>query len=214
MMRRPDPNEEPSAKQLAAYVDGELDAAAQAQVETWLAQHPEALAEVNAQRNVARLWQATPAPEPSEATWGSVFARIEAALPPAAAMGARPELRRRPWRGWLVFVASVAAVVAVIVVSRNSTLDPVATAPVVMTADPFPVVDAGDVLIQSMDDTETYALVVGEPPPLVVVSAGDVAMGMIEPDPTDGMMPKVSPMIAPMDTPMILAPLEAAVESK
>ena len=40
----------PSPGQLAAYVDGELDAAACRQVEAWLATHPEAAAEIEAQR--------------------------------------------------------------------------------------------------------------------------------------------------------------------
>src|SRR5205823_2431220 len=49
--------EVPSPGQLAAYVDGELDAAACRRVEAWLAAHPEAAAEIEAQRRLADLWR-------------------------------------------------------------------------------------------------------------------------------------------------------------
>src|SRR5205823_14557981 len=57
----------PSPGQLAAFVDGALDPAASRQVEAWLAAHPEAAAEVEAQRRLAALWRATPAPAPDDA---------------------------------------------------------------------------------------------------------------------------------------------------
>ena len=87
----------PSPGQLAAYVDGELDAAGCRQVEIWLAAHPEAAAEVEGCRRLARLWQSAAPPEPAPAAWAAAWGRVEAALPmraPARTWGAG-----RPYRG-------------------------------------------------------------------------------------------------------------------
>jgi anti-sigma factor RsiW len=208
MMRRSDSQGAPSAKELAAYVDGELDPVSRSQVEAWLAQHPEAGREVDGLRNLSQLWQATPPPEASEAAWRDLFTRINTALPGAAAATIKPSPARRSWRRWLG-VASVAAALALVILSRLPLSGPQGLVPEIdATPELFPITESHDVTILSMDDTETFALVVGEPPPLVLVTAIDVAMGTIEPDPTDGMMPKVPPMIAQTDTPMIVAPLD------
>ena len=61
---------------LAAYADGELDAAGRAEVERWLAEHPGARADLAAQRELSpdnwRLWQQVEAPLPAEHAWMSV----------------------------------------------------------------------------------------------------------------------------------------------
>src|SRR5437764_4714017 len=78
---------------LAAYADGELDAAGRARVEAWLADHPEARAELEAQRKLSRrnqrLWQASAGPSPGEVGWSRLFARVHQALS-APAPAARP----------------------------------------------------------------------------------------------------------------------------
>ena len=53
----------PKPEWLAAYVDGELDAASRKEVESWLTDHPEATQELEAQRRLARLCQASSPPE-------------------------------------------------------------------------------------------------------------------------------------------------------
>src|SRR5438270_6339912 len=74
----------PFPELLAAYADGELDAAGRARVEAWLAEHPEARDEIEAQRRLSRrnrhFWQATAGPQPSEASWLRLLARVHEAL--------------------------------------------------------------------------------------------------------------------------------------
>jgi hypothetical protein len=79
-MTTPPPNDCPR-ELLAAYVDGELDAAARAAVERWLAEHPTAFSELQTQRDLspanAALWERAEPPEPSEAEWVVVRREIE-----------------------------------------------------------------------------------------------------------------------------------------
>src|SRR5438552_5519183 len=74
----------PFPELLAAYVDGELDAAGRAQVETWLAAHPDAYAEVENQRKLSRkngkLWHFSAPPSPGERSWTRLFQRMHTAL--------------------------------------------------------------------------------------------------------------------------------------
>jgi len=105
----------PTPEQLTAYADGELDghdalAPLRQRIEAWLARHPEARAELEAQRHLRRIWDETAPPEPSEAAWRRLLARLPAApaappAPPAAASRAR---RRAPW----IIAGTVAAAVA------------------------------------------------------------------------------------------------------
>ena len=71
-MTTPPPNDFPR-ELLAAYVDGELDADARLRVERWLADHPEARGELNAQRAASpannALWERADPPEPSAGAW-------------------------------------------------------------------------------------------------------------------------------------------------
>ncbi|MCI0456079.1 MAG: hypothetical protein L0Z62_03745 [Gemmataceae bacterium] len=80
----------PTPEQLAAYADGELDcpelASLKQRIESWLARHPEAATEVESQRQLTALWQATTPPEPSAAAWAGVQARLQSA--PLAPKGA------------------------------------------------------------------------------------------------------------------------------
>ncbi len=61
---------------LAAYADGELDADGRAAVERWLADHPDELDDLQAQREFSPanrpLWGRALPPEPSEAVWKTV----------------------------------------------------------------------------------------------------------------------------------------------
>src|SRR5262249_58779212 len=74
----------PFPELLAAYADGELDAAGRARVEAWLAEHPEARAELENQRKLSRsnskLWHASGPQSPGERSWSRLFRRVHMAL--------------------------------------------------------------------------------------------------------------------------------------
>jgi hypothetical protein len=115
----------PSRELLAAYADGELDwrphlAGQRRQIEAWLAHHPEAAAELEAQMEVGRLWSATTPPEPAPAAWAKVWQRVAAVPGPAKA-------RRWPAALWLVGLAvtgAAAAVLALLFLDRQETPAP------------------------------------------------------------------------------------------
>ena len=98
---------------LAAYVDGELDPASCTAVERWLADHPDALREVQAQRELspanASFWERASPPEPPETEWVVVRHEIEHRL--AAPVGARRS-RGNVWTLAGLTAAGVAAAVA------------------------------------------------------------------------------------------------------
>jgi anti-sigma factor RsiW len=95
----PDGDEVGAPEQLAGYADGELGPATREAVERGLLGDPRARADVEAQRRLARLWQATAPADPGEDAWSGVLARIEASLP--AVRLARPGRRRWPARAAL-----------------------------------------------------------------------------------------------------------------
>src|SRR5262245_33986777 len=151
-----DDTDRPDPQRLAAYADGELPPAQRRAVEAWLARHPEARDEVEAQRRLARLWQDGGPPEPSEAAWSDVLARVEATLPDA-----RRAARRKRSAGlvWLAGLSAAAAVAAAVLLAV-AWWQPGEQEPDVAT---LPVASADDVEIISMDAADIPALVVGEP---------------------------------------------------
>jgi hypothetical protein len=102
-MMTPPPNDLPR-ELLAAYVDGELEGEARARVERWLADHPDARADREAQRALspanAGLWERAEPPEPSQVQWRARFRAIEKQL---AAPSSRPR-----WRAGLLALAGLA----------------------------------------------------------------------------------------------------------
>ena len=103
----------PSRELLAAFADGELEdrphlAELLRQIEGWLADHPAAYDELEAQLELTRLMAATAAPAPAAATWADVWSRIV-----AAPRGGGPH-----WKAWsiagLVTAAAAAVVLAVL----------------------------------------------------------------------------------------------------
>jgi len=83
----------PRAEQLAAYVDGELDAAAFERVRSWLADHPETSAELRAHQRLLHLWQTAEPVQPSAQQWASALDRVErgiAATPPTLSLWQQP----------------------------------------------------------------------------------------------------------------------------
>ena len=214
-----DPSPELTWQQLfAAYADGELDAAARRRAEEWLRQHPDAAADLAAQRALSPrnegLWNVVEPPVPTESRWNEIQAKIERRL------FDKPEPRRPPARGrWLrrgllaaalVITGSTAAAVIVaglpsrqtVVPFRPVIVPPIATDP----DDVFAITLPDDVDIVSMRHADSSKLVIGQPPvhtPLVLASAGDVTMGRVEPD-SDGNMPVIQ--MGENDVPGILVP--------
>ncbi len=114
----------PDALHIAAFLDGEFDDQPQLadlgrRIREWLLDHPEAGAAALAQRRLARLMAATAAPEPSEAAWDCILARLEQA--PAPASPARAVTRRwRPTSVAAVLLSAAAAVWVVLALGHRS----------------------------------------------------------------------------------------------
>jgi anti-sigma factor ChrR (cupin superfamily) len=183
----PDPG--PTPEQLAAYADGELEPRARAQVEAWLADRPEAAAEVEALHGLKRLWQAQAAPEPAPEAWDRTLARIESRLPAAAARG------RSRWRPWAWVLTAAAA--ALVVVLARPLWSPVVPPGGDIEEVPFPVADNSEVVILSMDGNDVASLVVGHPPvqgEIVLASHDEVELL----DTGDWDMPRPERGVAPM----------------
>jgi anti-sigma-K factor RskA len=194
---------------LAAYADGELDAAGRARVEAWLAAHPEARAELENQRKLSRtnskLWHTSSPPSPGERSWSRLFVRVHTALAnrPATAEPTRGAPR---FRFGAAALAAAAAVLFAIGLFRPGEPAPVDPSPssdetVLVMADP------ADIDIQSIQDADTELLVIGQPPliGLVVLAApGDIQLEKVAKD-TDGMMPRE--MVAGANVPMLCVPM-------
>jgi anti-sigma factor RsiW len=199
---------------LAGYVDGELTAAERAAVEARLAHDPAAAAEVEAQRQVLRLWPTVPPPEPSPLTWVRTLTGITAGLavaatvPTAAVRAVKLSVRRPVWfRAALRWTGAAAAVLFVLVLNPMASHEP---APV-PSAEPFPVATPDDVDIVTLNAADADRLVVGNVPvrgPLDLAAPGDVVVVSIQPD-VDGMLPYLR-IHAESPSPMIVAPLDPA----
>src|SRR5262249_21863803 len=135
---------------LAAYADGELEPRERVALDHWLADHPVARADVDAQGRLTAVWQATQPREPGESAWAAVLASIQSRIPVAAPVSPR---RRLP----LVWIAGLAAAVLAAVIffatDRTSPSD-----------SPFPAASHEDIVITSLADTDSDVLLVGEPP--------------------------------------------------
>jgi hypothetical protein len=201
---------------LAAYADGELDAAGRACVEAWLAADPRRHAQLDAQlalsRRNRRLWRAVAAPEPTEAAWSAVLARVASGATAVAAVPA-PALRRLPAtprsrratprgfsRSLLPFLSAAAAAILALGVLPRPGLTPLPSENVVL---PVSLPGPGEVEVESVRDADRDLLIVGRPEqhPFVLATADDVVIGLLVP--RDGTEPRV-PMAGP-DTPMVLA---------
>ena len=146
----------PTPEQLAAYADGQLHRRT-AQVEGWLVEHPDAAAEVESYRRLARLWDTTSAPEPPPACLGSHAGPDQGSVAGQAAL----PVPFRPGRGGLAGLAVV----------RRRPRRPAAAAALFGPRAPgypgevrsFPVASAQDVTIISMDAGDVELLVVARP---------------------------------------------------
>jgi anti-sigma factor RsiW len=189
----------PSPEDLAAYVDGLLESVRQRDVETWLRNHPEAAVEIQEQRRLENLWQATTPAEPAEACWPRILTRIERAY--VQFRLARARKRRLIPLGAAALAASL--LLTLWLPRGQDGVGPTA-------GEPLAVVSPDDVEIVSLHAADRDTLPVGVPPvdgPLVLASAGDVELEGVQPA-ADGMVPSIH-MDERSTTPMIVAPLEA-----
>jgi hypothetical protein len=201
---------QPRPEWLAGYADSEVDAATRDLVDGWLAAHPEASAEVQAQRQITRVYRTAPLPEPTAPEWQAVLAAVEAEL-------VAPSRRRTPWLRRMLWLAAGLAAAAAILLAIGFLL-PRANRPVdqrtIVEAEPeapLPVVTAADVAIISMEDDGGSFLIVGEPPvreALALAGPGDVEVSQVTGD-AQGMNPQYMNNGSPM---IIMVPREPAPE--
>jgi hypothetical protein len=222
----------PSRELLAAFADGELETPSQArlcrEIEDWLARHPEAAAELDAQHELRQLMAATTPVEPPPAAWLRVWWRVLRAPPPR-----RRRLTPGLWVAGLLAGCAAAVVAAILllgpgrdqspVVQHERDSPPVKSAPerplvpklpgdsVVVTS---PQAKAGDVLevatseeveIMRVAGADTDTLVIGQLPlvgPIILLQPHEVDLRAPANDPA---RPEVRGSL-----PMIWTPLPGA----
>jgi len=207
------PNQGPTPEQLAAYADGELEPSVRDWIEAWLADHPEASAEIEVQHQLMQLWQATLPPDLAPSDWEKPLARIDQTLSATVSTPAPSPSRRRlfPWVGGLT---AAAALLGVVFLGRTWW----STQPVVVPRagpsqaareEPYPVADSEEFTIISMPPRDEAGLVVGQLPvrgPLEMATMDDIEVVAMEPDHPEGLLPS----LAEGDLPMLVAPLVLA----
>ncbi|HBI42093.1 MAG TPA: hypothetical protein DDY78_04430 [Planctomycetales bacterium] len=146
------PDTGPSPEQFAAFLDGELDAGARARVVAWLANHPSAAEEIEGQRQVMRVWQASVPAEPSLAAWAGAFDRINAKMRPASSYRPRG-IRRTLW----LSAGLAAAVLTAVLLTRHFQPGPAITRPPVI-ASGTEAPDQEPILLASQDDVSVVNL--------------------------------------------------------
>jgi hypothetical protein len=184
---------------LAAYVDGELAPAERLAVESWLASHPEARADVEAQSCLGRAWQSTRPNEPDAGTWAAALENIWARLD-VAPLSPR---RRVPLR-WLVgLAAGILAAIALFLAVRTPPPGSLVSPGAVVRDEALLVTTADDVEITSLADADSDdVLLVGFAPvhgPMLLAGEGEIQLDDITPDP--GMNPRFDQGVSPMITP-------------
>jgi hypothetical protein len=207
---------------LAAYADGELDAEARARVEQWLAEHPEAREQLQAQRELSpenwQLWQNAEPPAPSEEAWAAIRRSVE---DETGAPRVPPAVR---WDRAAVWVVGAMAAAAAVLVAWWATLGPDPPRPrpepgrpqpeVAGPGRPGPDAEVAALPIASDDDVELLRVPGGElawlvvgahpvPDALVLAGPDDVEVTDIDPDDWPEGGPKM--VTAPGDAPMIFA---------
>jgi hypothetical protein len=203
----------PFPELLAAYADGELDAAGLAVVEAWLADHPEARADLDAQRALSRnnapFWHQSRPAAPSEKSWSRLLNRVHLAVRNRSAAPLASPRRTLTFPSVAALVATAAAALLAVGLIRPID-DPSAPPPSADAEPPWPVAAAWEIDIQGIQEADTDLLVVGRPPltgPVVLASAGEVHLDSVAKD-TDGMMPP--PMAPGPNSPMLVVPVAAA----
>jgi hypothetical protein len=127
--------------------------------EAWVNEHPTAHDDLEDLSRLRELYQSAGPSEPGENAWNAALNGICARVP-----AVRAWRRASPhWLRYALGATAAAAVLAVVLLGR-SWWTTGQLPPVVDPEEPYPVVEAGDVTIISMDPHDVAALVVGEPP--------------------------------------------------
>ena len=201
-MRHDRTHPDPSPEQLAAFLDGELDAADRSRVEAWLADDRRRRRRDRRPAARTRLWGETPRPSQAPTSGRPLWLASKPACPPRCR---RP--RRRP-RVLGVGAAAAAAAVAAVLLSRLFHGGP--AMPIADKTDPLPVIEPGDVVIISMDARDAAGLVVGPAARPAADPPGQpgrrVVHGRWSRPRDDGLVP----LIGEGEVPMIVAPLARA----
>ena len=196
---------------LAAYADGELDPAARAVVECWLAKHPEMLCSLHAQRHLSpdnwSLWRQVEPPLPAEAAWNAVREAVHRGIesPP---MPAAP--RRRNWwvRNGSYFAGGIAAAIALVLLASWFYPNGPEKIETVSTALDDPLAEYEVLPLATDVDIEravgnSHDFLLGHEP-LALAGEDDIQLEEAEPHPAwPGGSPKMT--TAPGDVPMIFA---------
>jgi anti-sigma factor RsiW len=218
-MRPLEPRDDLPMEILAAYVDGELNSATRARVESWLAEHPEAHSELFEQREMSlanqELWDAAGPPMPSAARWDRTYSEIERRL----VNPVMPVRARRRTVTYLAPVFALTGIVAVLLVvvsmiayTPGPHLVKSFTGPAAQAFDDddegiYRIATADDVEIIQLPEEASSLIVVGRHPmddtPLVLATTSDLDIFNLGPD-DQGHMPNVE-LIAGPNAPMLVA---------
>ena len=154
------------------------------------------------------LFRAGAPAEPSDAEWSAALARVHRRV---AGPRVTPVSAARRWRLGILVAASLAAAAAVALAIAIPSFRGDPSVPAEEHADvvEFPVMDAADVEILSMDAADAGAIVVGNLPlrrPIVFMEPGDIALRSLERD-AEGDFPDVHMHQEGETSPMLWAPL-------
>lgn len=182
---------------LAAYADGEFEGRddltlLKQRVEQWLAENPEARAELTVIRQLKNAWRQTTPPNPAPEVWQPMLAALEC-MPRA---GRRTGVSWRRPLGAAALAATIAlAFLAWWVNHPLSAPEPMpAPTPIAEDAKPFAVAAAHEVEILNVEGADTHTLVVGELPLqglLELAAPGEVTVDNVQPAARDNMLPEV-----------------------
>ncbi|HWG47420.1 MAG TPA: hypothetical protein VN688_31945 [Gemmataceae bacterium] len=186
----------PDREQRPAFGEDRFPADSEDDLSEWLREHPEAHGDMADLQRMRELYQSVSVPQPEEAAWTATLTRIAS----GSRLRVKPALRRKRL-GAILSLTAAAALVAVLL-ARSWWTGQSSTQPQPQLAEEvFPVVEADDVTIISMDARDVAALVVGEPPisgDLEFVQAADIRVIKCQRCPKCGNVPRLAQGAVPM----------------
>lgn len=164
--------------------------------EAWVNEHPTANDDLADLPRLRELCLSACPSEPEESAWTSTLNRIRAAIPNVRIASQATS----PWLRLALGMTAAAAILAGVLLGRSWwTTGPIPQS--IPPEEPYPVVEAADVTIISMDPHDVAALVVGEPPvtgELVFAQPDDVRVIKCERCPHSGNLPQLKRGEVPM----------------